>query len=99
MGSREFNPSIKSQRTPWNPDRPFRSKHGGRCCQCGNEYPKGATIRKWNGKYAHAGCTKGRKPPPVSAEPKKPKPKKPKGNTFEVRDVITGETWTETTRR
>ena len=83
-------------RKPLNPDLPITAQWDGWCIECGNRYPKGATIRRWAGKYAHAGCTKGRKPPPV---PDVPKPKKPKDDTFEVRDVNTGETWTETTRR
>jgi len=48
---------------PRDPKLPFNAKYAGTCCICGNRFPIGATIRKWDSNNAHAGCTKGRKAP------------------------------------
>lgn len=50
-------------RSTRDPAAPIIARFDGVCAECSNPYPVGAAIRKWNGSYAHAGCTKGRKAP------------------------------------
>jgi hypothetical protein len=44
---------------------PFKAKFAGTCVKCSNKFPQHALIRKWGGKFAHAGCSKGQAPPPT----------------------------------
>jgi len=47
---------------------PFKAKFAGTCVKCSNKFPQDALIRKWGGKFAHAGCSKGQTPPPTPTE-------------------------------
>ena len=84
-------------RNPRSPEIPFTAGFTGTCCECSNQFPVGAQIRKWGGQYAHAGCTKGRKQP-VNPSPRTPGHSRTRRRetdmapkTIKIVDVNTGE--------